>query len=267
MMDDLSFKEFVSMSEEEANVLMKEYNESKAQREEANRLAFVVLPKHPIILLDCIQFLRRNGALDMIGIFRINGDVGKLKMIKKSYTEDLNNFDVLLSIKQAKGLKVFDAATLLKNYLGSLNESIMPTTVYDCVKDAMDETDAVAKVTAELSKIPEPSLSVFAYSMLFFQEVINKADVNKMNAANMATCLTMSLFRINVGDDPMNVILKIEESKAVLRALLSNIDYTNLITPEKYYELLMATTHDKQALPETFELFKETEHFTRFKPT
>jgi hypothetical protein len=60
---------------------------------------------------------------------------------------------------------------------------------------------------AILEDFPEPNLSLFLWLIDLMAKVVLKADVNRMNAHNMAIVISPNLFSLSVDANPMESLL------------------------------------------------------------
>lgn len=267
--DEIGLEDMLDMNEEEYSKLFVEYEEYKKERKEFQEKAFLTLPENPPLVLDCIHFLRVNGGLNQEGIFRVNGDGEVVQNIRKQFIENTDLNDILLSLQQRKKIKNFDVATALKSYFRLLKDPLVPKTNYEKMKDAADVSDQdtlIKVIKEEIQKMPSPNKEVFAFIMMFFQDISDRAEQNKMGAKNLATCLTMSIVRYkSPGDDPMSAILDVQLTTKVLTTMLQFVDYTQVISPSRYLEMLKKTSYRRELLPDSIEELKSHRLYQRFR--
>lgn len=264
----MSFDDILDMDDAEVEKLLGEYELFKKERREFQKMALLKLPNNPPLLLDCIHFIRVNNGLEHEGIFRVNGDSHAVETLRNTFIQNVDLQDILLSLQQSMQLKTYDIATALKSYLRLLEDPLVPHEAYGRLKAILDSQgqNTINMFNEEIAKIKEPNKSILAFTMMFFQDIIAKSDVNKMGASNLATCLTMSIVRFkDTGTNHFAAMMEVGMSSKVIAMMLTDIDFTHFIKPDRYLEMLRATSYKRELLPNTLEEFMEHEQFARFK--
>jgi len=150
--------------------------------------------KLPIIVYECINFLRKNG-LSKEGIFRVNGSERRINSCVKIFNESAGygfgyNFE---------GMNIFDVASLLKLYLRQLPEPLIPfclyTTFLDVVKYIPDTCERTKAFQYLFVLLPSAHLVVLEILLQFLSEVTEHFEVNHMNAHNLACIFAPNLLR------------------------------------------------------------------------
>lgn len=265
-MAGISFEDLLDMPDEEVEMIMKNVETYKAERKRFNKESLLKLPKNPPLLLDCIHYLRVNNGITSEGIFRVNGDSHVVDKLRSSFVNDVDMNDILLSLQQSITLKNYDIATALKSYFRLLKDPLVPHDTYDALKACLNDPDCLNLFKKEIGKIREPNKSLLAFTMMFFQDIVENKEVNKMGSTNLATCLTMSILRFkDTGTNHFAAMMEVGVSTKIITMMLNDIDYTDYISPARYLQLLQGTTYKRNLLPNSVEEFEEHEQFAKFK--
>lgn len=266
--EDFSLDDILEMKEEDIKEFTRVYEAHKEEKRNIQRDALSKLPLNPPLVCDCVHYLRINGGLDSEGIFRVNGDSNVVDKMRSTYVNETTVEDVLKSIQESMALKVFDIATALKQYFRKLDDPLLPHVSYDNLKESIESnSNVLQKVNKELSDMVEPNKSIFSFVMMLFQDIVDNSAVNKMGASNLSTCLTMSIIRFkDTGSgNHMAAMMEVGMSTKLLVFLLTNVDFTNFISPKRYLELLTNTKYRNYLLPKDMDEFMEHEQFARYK--
>ncbi|KAK9468746.1 Rho GTPase activation protein, partial [Lipomyces arxii] len=153
----------------------------------------------PSIVSVCGEFLEQN-ALQTQGIFRINGSVKRSRELQKIFAEPPTygqNMDWT-------GYTVHDAASVLRRYLNSLPEPIIPLQLYDAFrapfkdsanqKISSDKENALVATLFSLLNLLEPANRQLLLYLLDLLELFAKNDKkNLMPPANLAAMFQPSI--------------------------------------------------------------------------
>ncbi|XP_018318787.1 rho GTPase-activating protein 1 [Agrilus planipennis] len=133
----------------------------------------------PPVVRQCIQHLDKPDALETEGLFRRSANVLKVKQLK----ENANRGEIL----------VFDdpheAAVLLKTFLRELKEPLLTHELYDEVMlfQSWSRDEQLRQVSIlVMEKLPEDNYKILKYIINFLSKVMERADLNKMTAQNLA---------------------------------------------------------------------------------
>ncbi|GMM35950.1 hypothetical protein DASC09_032750 [Saccharomycopsis crataegensis] len=89
----------------------------------------------PSIVNNSIDYLNKNNCLDKEGVFRVGGNLKRIKGLQETFNHN-PSFDY--SPEETKELNVYDVATLLKRYLNALPDSIVPSDVSREIKQELE---------------------------------------------------------------------------------------------------------------------------------
>lgn len=115
----------------------------------------------------------------------------------------------LLQIRVDEGKDLGDAlpldiASLVKQFFRELPDPLLTSTLYDNFLRCSIVEDEAEKLTAILFLcllLPSPNLNTLRFIMHFLAKVAALSDQNKMDASNLAICLTPNLLRPGSGVD------------------------------------------------------------------
>ncbi|CAG9832351.1 unnamed protein product [Diabrotica balteata] len=133
----------------------------------------------PPIVKQCIEYLDQPDALETEGIFRRSANANKVKSLKEiANTGQKVPFD-----------DPHEAAVLLKKFLRELKEPLLTYELYDEIVQFQswnnDERLRLVSILV-MEKLPEDNYKVLKYIIRFLSRVMERSDLNKMNAQNLA---------------------------------------------------------------------------------
>ncbi|BFZ61738.1 hypothetical protein YB2330_002813 [Saitoella coloradoensis] len=144
----------------------------------------------PRVVRDVINYLRAEG-LNVEGIFRRSPSSAVLKQVKSAYDRDQN-----ISLSD---YDPFLAASLLKLYLRSLPEPIIPADLYPALKKVEPITDYSELVYfirhTLLPNLGTPAVVLLSEICSLLHDVSLHSSVNLMHASNLAICISPCLLR------------------------------------------------------------------------
>lgn len=94
----------------------------------------VAYGKVPLVIVSCGSFLKAN-ALNVEGIFRLSGSNKRVKQLQLIFSTPPDYGAKI----DWDGYTVHDAASLLRRYLGSLSEPLIPYSLYDAFRNPLIE--------------------------------------------------------------------------------------------------------------------------------
>lgn len=136
----------------------------------------------PRVVKECITFLDNDNALEAEGIFRRSANTKTVKELQKLFDEGKPvNFEYYDNIHIP--------AVILKTFLRELEDPILTFDLYDDVT-AFQELDSVDKLPVAksmiLGRLPEDNYELLKYLITFLVKVVDRSDLNKMTASNLA---------------------------------------------------------------------------------
>lgn len=141
----------------------------------------------------CVQFLSEENSLQTEGIFRRSANTQTVRTIKEQFNCGQNVDFKILAQEECSEMAIHLAAVILKSFFRELEE---PLLTYDLYADIIDfqpssinhheiEKVAVAK-SYMLSRLPDDNYIVLKYLINFLIKVMDRSDMNKMTASNLA---------------------------------------------------------------------------------
>jgi len=106
-----------------------------------------------------------------------------------------------------------DVASLIKQFFRELPDPLFTSRLHDTFLKCFSLETEDARITAILllcHQLPWHHLSTLRYMMLFLQKVAHNCDLNKMDIANLAVCVTPNLMHNNISEKKSD---KMTESK------------------------------------------------------
>jgi hypothetical protein len=135
----------------------------------------------PPVVSQCISYLRSNG-LDTEGLFRRSASAVVLKQVQKSFNDgETIDFDKLANIHIP--------AAILKSFLRQLPEPLLTYELYDHIihLQSLEEDERLIEMRRILTdELVEDNYFILKYVVNFLTEVVEKSEVNKMTAQNLA---------------------------------------------------------------------------------
>lgn len=136
----------------------------------------------PVILVQMADFLRRKGAFEVQGIFRVSAAKALAGKVKEEL--DAGTF---------QGCKdVHAVANLMGQWLAELPEKVFAPVPPEAFKGVADQNAAWAIVQG----LPEPNRSVVLWLLDLLVEVAGSSDTNKMTPHNLAIVFSPNLYDI-----------------------------------------------------------------------
>ena len=168
----------------------------------------------PAWLLECVDIIVANS--DIVGIFRIS----PLKTELDEVRELINtNRDSALS-----SYSVHVVAGTLKAFLLELPESLFPDPLISILEEVSGWEDGESKaqtVKKLIYSLPEPSKTLWLRLNQMFRVVLDRADINKMTAQNLAVVFAPSIFKIR-GEDEMSAMANVMGHQRIVCELISD---------------------------------------------
>lgn len=133
----------------------------------------------PPVIRQCVEYLDKPDALETEGIFRRSANVLKVRELKEAANRgETLTFD-----------NPHEAAVLLKTTLRELKEPLLTYDLYDEVMQfqswSRDEQLRQVSILV-MEKLPEDNYKLLKYTISFLSRVMERADLNKMTAQNLA---------------------------------------------------------------------------------
>lgn len=148
------------------------------------------------VVKTCVQFLSEENSLQTEGIFRRSANTQTVQRIKEQFNCGKKVDFRQLSIEEegeSESSMIHLAAVILKSFFRELEEPIL---TYDLYGDIIDfqpssinhheiEKIAVAK-SYMLLRLPDDNYILLKYLIQFLIKVMDRSDMNKMTASNLA---------------------------------------------------------------------------------
>lgn len=151
----------------------------------------------PIVLLNCAHAIILLEGHKKEGIFRISGNAHNLEALKETIREQEYADDFL---------DAHNAASLMKLWLSSLPQSLIPDTLTQRCTESIGDPE---KSLAIVSEMPEINQKTLGYVIQFLQQLIlPEKAVTKMDEDNLAMTLVPVIFDQNGAIGDMAEIVK-----------------------------------------------------------
>ncbi|XP_035826227.1 rho GTPase-activating protein 8 isoform X2 [Aplysia californica] len=137
----------------------------------------------PLPVQDTVEFLKASGADEVKGLFRRCGRVTTMREVQEKYDDG-----------EAVDFESYGdphlAAAILKKFLRELQEPLMTFDLFEPLTRLhfMEQGKQLTEVQRILKdELPEDNYIILKFVFQFLQQVVDKSDINQMNAENVAT--------------------------------------------------------------------------------
>ncbi|XP_066148160.1 rho GTPase-activating protein 8-like isoform X1 [Euwallacea fornicatus] len=133
----------------------------------------------PPVVKQCVEYLEQPDALETEGIFRRSANASKVRQLK-----EIANSGHSLTFEDPH-----EAAVLLKKFLRELKEPLLTYALYDEIMQfqSWSKDEQLRNVSIlVMEKLPEDNYKILKYIISFLSRVMERSDLNKMNAQNLA---------------------------------------------------------------------------------
>ncbi|XP_065058691.1 rho GTPase-activating protein 24-like isoform X1 [Rhopilema esculentum] len=187
----------------------------------------------PIIIEKCVEYVRNYEPLEE-GVFRLSGNVQEVDDLLNRF----NKGEIVDLVSERHGIHTI--ASLLKAYLRSLPEPVIPFSFYDKCTSIVctyndDRDTEVEKLSIVLKSISKASLNTLKYISRFLHEFQGHQQVTKMTLANLAVVFGPNVLSPN-SENPQVLM---ESSSMIAQSMEFFIkNHANLFPQtddEKYY--------------------------------
>jgi hypothetical protein len=189
----------------------------------------------PRVVKMCTDFVNDHGMEE--GIFRVNGSAKNIQALKEQW--DRAEYTPLTN-----AVPVNDIACILKQYLRHLPDPLMESSLYNRVRQVFinNETDSVEQKAQKVKKIidalPNGQYACLERLMALCNRIQKHQNITKMNATNLAICLTPSILAPEKDEvDTSDVLGNMKESSQISFAVSFMIShYSNIFTRNSPYD-------------------------------
>lgn len=169
--------------------------------------------KIPFPVVSLIKELRSRGAVDVEGIFRLNGSDTRTK-------ELIDELDSGPKVNLRNYTDIHVIATALKRYFRTMSDMdpLIPNECFNCLITMMsmkdDPTHMIAVVRAFLTEtMPQGRFRLLGYFFQFLYEVSKNSEKNLMTPSNLAVCIAPNV--IGRDDDSAQFQSSMKATRAV----------------------------------------------------
>ncbi|XP_018673185.2 uncharacterized protein LOC100175245 isoform X2 [Ciona intestinalis] len=181
----------------------------------------------PIIVENCVEFIRTHGGLIEEGLFRLPGHANEVKELQDSY--DMGERPTFPG-----NTDVHTVASLLKGYLRELPEPVIPFEKYDpligaakllssdVADDITEKKNEEARILfrEQLQALPQSNFELLRYICRFLDEVQQQSNKNKMDVNNLAMVFGPNIMR-SKQEDPMQMMADASYVQEVMKQFIS----------------------------------------------
>ncbi|XP_018573540.1 rho GTPase-activating protein 8 [Anoplophora glabripennis] len=153
----------------------------------------------PPVVRHCVEYLDQPDALETEGIFRRSANAVRVRTLKE-----------VANLGQRPNFEdPHEAAVLLKMFLRELKEPLLTYELYDEIVQfqCWNKDEQLRQVsTLIMEKMPEDNYKVLKYIISFLSRVMERSDLNKMNAQNLAVVFGPNLVWSEIVSMSLNAI-------------------------------------------------------------
>ncbi|KAF2355569.1 Rho GTPase-activating protein domain [Trinorchestia longiramus] len=172
----------------------------------------------PSILKQSITFLDHPDALETEGLFRRSVVTSSVEDVKRRC-----NAGEVVTFEPVNDVHL--AAVMIKTFLRELEEPLIPYCLYEQVL-AMHSLDKGERVTAcrrlVVEQLPEDNYLVLKFLVNFLGKVMDRSDLNKMTAGNLAVVFGPNLCRPPIGGPQQISLSSMQAVNVFVETLLIN---------------------------------------------
>eukprot|EP01094_Clydonella_sp_ATCC50884_P018087 TRINITY_DN3288_c0_g1_i1.p1 TRINITY_DN3288_c0_g1~~TRINITY_DN3288_c0_g1_i1.p1 ORF type:complete len:592 (-),score=254.54 TRINITY_DN3288_c0_g1_i1:384-2159(-) len=147
----------------------------------------------PVIVQQCVAYLQAHDCAEVEGIFRKSGNNNTLTLIKEKYRTPSDEPDLESMCEDPHII-----AVLLKQFLGSMSDPVVPASLYDdfiAAFQAEEEEKRLEQIRAMVMKLPHRSSVVLHYLIEFLVPIAANNEVNLMTGSNLGVVFGPNVFR------------------------------------------------------------------------
>ena len=152
--------------------------------------------KISFVMTDLINELRRRDSKEKVGIFRLNGSNQQMNQISSIMdSQRFKDWDHITDINTI--------ACLLKKHLRDSVEvdPLFPSFFLEKLQNLVDNNDEfISGFNETMKQVSRPRFYSIVFLFKYLIEINDNSDVNKMNAENIAICMSPNLFETSVPD-------------------------------------------------------------------
>uniref|UniRef100_A0A673BD68 Si:ch211-122h15.4 n=2 Tax=Sphaeramia orbicularis TaxID=375764 RepID=A0A673BD68_9TELE len=145
----------------------------------------------PKSVTEILMLLRKNGP-STEGVFRKQCNSKNMKDVREQLNSDME--------VDLEGQPVVLLVGLLKSFLKELPGSLLVTEFYDKWMAALDCKDAqqrALEIRNVVDELPRPNKLLLQHLVCVLHHIQESADINKMDASNLALCIGPTLLQLN----------------------------------------------------------------------
>ncbi|XP_052778297.1 uncharacterized protein LOC128215599 isoform X2 [Mya arenaria] len=147
----------------------------------------------PLIVDLCIQIVEARG-LELTGVYRIPGNKAAVTTLQEEFNKGIDS----MNLDHEKWADVNVISSLLKAFFRQLPEPLIPDDLYQPFIDANrleDPERRMLKLKRLIHELPEHHFETFKHLARHMNKVAQYADINRMEAKNLAIVFGPTLIR------------------------------------------------------------------------
>ncbi|XP_052258523.1 uncharacterized protein LOC127863158 isoform X3 [Dreissena polymorpha] len=176
----------------------------------------------PLIVDLCIQIVEARG-LEMTGVYRIPGNKAAVTILQEEFNKGID----CMNLEHEKWCDVNVISSLLKSFFRQLPEPLIPDDLYQPFIDASRNKDSekrMLKLKALIHKLPEHHLETFKHLARHLNRVAQYADVNRMQAKNLAIVFGPTLIR-KADDNMVAMVTDMSDHCKIIESIILHCEW------------------------------------------
>ncbi|WKY06617.1 hypothetical protein Q1695_006642 [Nippostrongylus brasiliensis] len=148
----------------------------------------------PLFLTRCVDFIEKEGGLEMEGLYRVPGNQAQLSELEKVFREkgdvDIASLDMPVHV----------VATAVKSFFSCLTEPLIPTELHDDILGCLNGSEeTVERLHGVMSRLSPVNRKVLVYFTTHLEKVASSPST-AMDVHNLSKVLFPTLFRPQFND-------------------------------------------------------------------
>ncbi|XGW27304.1 hypothetical protein V3C99_007704 [Haemonchus contortus] len=147
----------------------------------------------PLFLERCVEYIEKEGGLEMEGLYRVPGNQAQLSELEKAFREkgdvDIAGLDMPVHV----------VATAVKNFFSCLAEPLIPTELHQDILDSMNGSEVIEQMHAVMTRLTPVNRNVLIYLTSHLERVASSPST-AMDVHNLSKVLFPTLFRPQFND-------------------------------------------------------------------
>lgn len=191
----------------------------------------------PYFIVKAVNYLEDNGALEMEGLYRLNGAATKIDQIVETINSNADfEFD-----------DIHVATGIIKLYMRTIPKSIILPENCDKLKliNTSSPEKQIELIRTILRTLPIPNYCLLAYLFKHLKRLNANVEKNKMDERAISVCIGPSLIYSEVGGKTIDALTESSIQQSASTKLLENYEDVFGLNPLMFYNSTGSTSFKK----------------------